>query len=349
MNAEQAAELLDAWCGATDTAALRRDAAGRLIPAVPLPDWFERHVARVDPQAPAGLNVLSSFFEHALDEAQRFLDAAEHSHALDCGIWEESCAGQREFFQAHALRHNGRRGLIVRRLGPEFSAHRERLQTARDQLLEGERLEALVRARTHEVRAREEQIALRLLYAVGARDKETGAHVRRLGLYAAAVAECIGWSAAQVDNIRVAAPMHDIGKIGIPDAILQKPAALTDPEWRVMQTHAAIGGDMLASDIPLLAMAADIARHHHERWDGSGYPDGLAAEATPEAARIVAIADVYDALVHARVYKPAWDEDSVLDELQRLAGSHFDPRLLAAFLERIDTMRQIRRDYPDER
>ena len=216
-------------------------------------------------------------------------------------------------------------------------------------MLEGERLEALVRARTHEVRAREEQIALRLLYAVGARDKETGAHVRRLGLYAAAVAECIGWSAAQVDNIRVAAPMHDIGKIGIPDAILQKPAALTDPEWRVMQTHAAIGGDMLASDIPLLAMAADIARHHHERWDGSGYPDGLAAEATPEAARIVAIADVYDALVHARVYKPAWDEDSVLDELQRLAGSHFDPRLLAAFLERIDTMRQIRRDYPDER
>ena len=126
--------------------------------------------------------------------------------------------------------------------------------------------------------------------------------------------------------------MHDIGKLGIPDAILHKPGKLDADEWKIMQTHSTVGYKILSkSKAPLLQMAATVAHYHHEKWDGSGYPEGLKGEAIPEMARIVAIADVFDALTTKRPYKEVWPIDRVMETLQASVGSHFDPRLIACF------------------
>ncbi|HDX8589365.1 TPA: HD domain-containing protein, partial [Aeromonas dhakensis] len=134
--------------------------------------------------------------------------------------------------------------------------------------------------------------------------------------------------------LELAAPMHDMGKIGIPDHILKKPGPLTEEEWVIMRTHPRIGYEILSrSDAPIFRMAAEIALHHHEKWDGSGYPAGETGEGIPEASRIVAIADVFDALSVRRPYKEPWPLEQVLATLRDGAGQHFDPRLLARFLE----------------
>jgi len=143
--------------------------------------------------------------------------------------------------------------------------------------------------------------------------------------------------------------MHDIGKIGIPDAILQKPGKLTPEEFAVMKTHTRIGADILSgSKAPMLQMARDIALNHHERWDGKGYPRGLAAKAIPECARIVAIVDVYDALTHDRVYRPALPESEVLTIMQQGAGAHFDPLLMTFFFLHFSEIRRIATEHPDD-
>ena len=206
-----------------------------------------------------------------------------------------------------------------------------------------------VRKATDALRRTQEEVALRLIAASEYRDNETGSHIRRLGLYAAEMAKELGWSVSRVEQIRAAAPMHDIGKIGIPDAILQKPESLTPDEWKVMQTHAEIGQRILSgTDIPLLDMAAQIAGGHHERWNGGGYPSGLKGELIPLSARIVAVADVYDALTHARCYKPAWPEDKATELIQARAGEHFDPDLVVLFMDNLSVMREIRIGTPDE-
>jgi len=204
-------------------------------------------------------------------------------------------------------------------------------------------LERQARERTADVRRREEELALRLVSASEYRDNETGAHIRRIGLYSGVLAEALGWSAHGVDDIRIAATMHDVGKIGVPDTILLKPGKLTPREFDVIKTHTEIGAGILdGSDIPLLQMAHEIALSHHERWDGSGYPRGLAGEEIPESARIVAIADVYDALVHERVYKPAVSESDTLALMTAERGKHFDPRIFDFFLSVVDNFRAIR-------
>jgi putative two-component system response regulator len=206
-----------------------------------------------------------------------------------------------------------------------------------------ERLEAEVRKRTAEIRMREEEIALRLVAAAEYRDTDTGAHIRRIGMYSAVLAETLGWPAAMVDDLRVAAMMHDIGKIGVPDSILRKPATLTPEEFEIIKQHTVIGARILEeSHVPLLEMAREIALCHHEWWDGSGYPRRLAEHDIPESARIVAVVDVYDALVHTRVYRPAVPEAEVIDILLRDRELHFDPRILDAFLASLDAMREIR-------
>ncbi len=181
------------------------------------------------------------------------------------------------------------------------------------------------------------------------RDEETGIHVRRVGLVSEVLARSVGWSVAEVDCIRQAAPMHDVGKIGIPDAILRKPGKLTPEEFEVMKTHTSIGARMLAdSDVPMLQMAEQIAIGHHERWDGRGYPNGLAGQDIPECARIVAIADVFDALTHARVYKPAMSEDEALTVMRSEAGTQFDSLLLTHFFLHLPEIHRIAREHPDE-
>jgi putative two-component system response regulator len=134
----------------------------------------------------------------------------------------------------------------------------------------------------------------------------------------------------------LAAPLHDVGKIGIPDSILRKPGPLTAAEFAIMQTHTLIGADMLADGATRhIRMAETIARSHHEWWNGGGYPDGLAGDAIPLSARIVAVADVYDALTHARPYRGAWKRDRVIAELRRKTGTHFEPRVVQAFLDSV--------------
>jgi putative two-component system response regulator len=206
-----------------------------------------------------------------------------------------------------------------------------------------------VRSATEALRRTQEEVALRLIAAAEYRDNETGAHIRRLGLYAAAMGELLGWEVDRIDQIRMAAPMHDVGKIGIPDAILQKKGKLTPEEWEIMKTHAEIGRRILSdTKIPLLDMGAEVAGGHHERWDGGGYPAGLKGEAIGIEARIVAIVDVYDALTHKRCYKPAWPEEEAIAHIQSQTGSHFDPDLVDLFVANLDTMRAIRMSNPDE-
>ncbi len=206
-------------------------------------------------------------------------------------------------------------------------------------------LEHKVEERTAEVRNREEQIIFRLLSASEFRDDETGAHVRRIGLYASAMAKQLGWGPEAVDDIRLAAPMHDVGKIGIPDRILQKPGRLTRKEFEIMKKHTEIGARILDNpDVPLLRMAKEIALSHHEKWDGSGYPYGLAGESIPEAGRIVAVIDVYDALVYDRVYRRAVPEKKALSKINEGRGTHFDPRILDCFISLLPEIRLIREE-----
>ena len=198
-------------------------------------------------------------------------------------------------------------------------------------------LEEQVRERTSELRATELEIIKRLGQAVESRDEETGEHIERIAGLCHKLGLAAGLGADEAELLRRASAMHDVGKIAIPDDILHKPEPLTAEERDVMQRHTEVGGDLLAgSRSPVVQLGEVIARTHHERWDGSGYPAGLAGEAIPLAGRICAICDVFDALVSARPYKTAWAVEDALDEIRALSGSHFDPRLVELFLGLVD-------------
>ena len=210
------------------------------------------------------------------------------------------------------------------------------------------RLSELVLARTRELEQTRLEIIRRLGRAAEFKDDETGQHVIRMSHFTRILAEAIGMPPAEVDVLFNAAPMHDVGKIGIPEAILLKPGKLTDEEWQVMRRHPAIGAGIIGKhDHPLLETARIVALTHHEKWDGSGYPRGLKGERIPLVGRIVAIADVFDALISERPYKHAWPEAEAVAYLQREAGNHFDPRLVELFVQRLPEIRQIRELYAD--
>ena len=163
-------------------------------------------------------------------------------------------------------------------------------------------------------------------------DDDTSQHAQRVGVAAALIAEALELPAPFVDMIRDAAPLHDIGKIGISRRILLKPGKLTPAEWMHMMRHVEMGAQILApARSPVLRLAAEIARTHHERWDGNGYVAGLAGEEIPLSGRITALADVWDTLTHERPYKPAWSEERALAEIASGSGAHFDPRVVEAF------------------
>jgi len=180
-------------------------------------------------------------------------------------------------------------------------------------------------------------------------DTDTGVHIWRMAAYACALATAAGWAESDVEDLRLAAPMHDLGKIGIPDEILKAQRRLTAEEWIVMRTHCAIGSNILReSNCKVFVMAAEIAQSHHERWDGSGYPEGLVGDAIPESARIVALADVFDALTMKRPYKEPWSIEDSLAEIQKGAGRHFDPRLEALFEKILPQLLQIKEKWEKE-
>ncbi|GAC1431010.1 MAG: response regulator [Chloroflexota bacterium] len=194
-------------------------------------------------------------------------------------------------------------------------------------------LEDRVRARTAALEAAGLEILHRLGLAAEYRDDDTGQHIQRVGNTAARLARALSLPEDEVEVIRQAAPLHDVGKIGIPDRFLLKPASLTTEEFALMKTHTTLGADVLhRSPFAILQKAEEIALSHHERWDGTGYPRGLVGEEIPLSGRIVAVADVFDALTHARPYKGAWPAPDALAEIERLSGTHFDPRVVAAFL-----------------
>lgn len=211
-----------------------------------------------------------------------------------------------------------------------------------------ERLEEQVQEQIQLVRSSHEEIATRMISAISARDYETGEHILRIGAYSQEIALTMGWNGVYSEQIRIAATMHDIGKIGIPDHILMKRGPLTPDERRAMERHTQIGAEMLrGSDNPILQMAERIALNHHERFNGKGYPNGISGETIPIEARIVAVCDVYDALVHARCYKAAWPEEEALALIRRERGEHFDPVIVDAFFQVLETIQGLRLRYRD--
>jgi len=230
-------------------------------------------------------------------------------------------------------------------------------------------LEQRVRERTAELEYSRAEVIWRLGKAGEFRDSDTGFHVVRVGLYARTLAETMGLESAHAEEIFLSAPLHDIGKIGIPDRILLKPGKLDPEEWEIMKTHATIGGQILRAkpvaqehtrtlnslarldDVisnPFAEVGAVIAENHHENWDGSGYPFGRVGEEIPISARITSVADVFDALCSKRPYKKAFSEDEVLRMMRQAAGNKFDPEVCKAFEDSLDDFREIRSNFRDD-
>ena len=181
------------------------------------------------------------------------------------------------------------------------------------------------------------------------RSKDTGEHVKRVAKYSKVLAKAYGLSQKDVQILEMASPMHDIGKIAIPDKILNKPGELTPSEYEIIKTHAQKGYDMLqVSNRELFKVASQIALTHHERYDGTGYPNGLKGEEIPIFGRITAIADVFDAIGSDRCYKKAWDLDEVLKYIKDNSGTHFDPKLVQLCFDNIDKILEIREKYQDK-
>ena len=202
--------------------------------------------------------------------------------------------------------------------------------------------------RMEELRASRLAIVQRLGLAAEYKDNETGLHVIRMSHYARLLAMAAGLDEQAVDDVFIAAPMHDIGKIGIPDHILQKPGRLTPDEWEVMQTHPGIGAHIIGRhDSGMLAVAHDVALAHHEKWDGSGYPNKLCGEQIPLAGRIVAVADVFDALTSVRPYKPAWKLEDACAWMREQRGGHFEPRLVDLFLDQLPEILQVKETWAE--
>ncbi len=206
-------------------------------------------------------------------------------------------------------------------------------------------LERMIAERTRELDEARAETLRQLAIAAEYRDDETYQHTERVGHIASRIALGLNLPAGQVTLLRQAAPLHDVGKLAIPDCILLKPGKLTEEEFGVMKTHAELGARLLSSgSSPVLQMAAVIAATHHERWDGGGYPKCLAGEAIPLVGRIVAVADVFDALIHDRPYKEAWPIERAIEEIGRGAGSQFDPRVVTAFLALGDELGTLREE-----
>ncbi len=206
-----------------------------------------------------------------------------------------------------------------------------------------------VRKATEVILQRERDTVFRLCKAAEYRDPETGAHILRMAHYSQLIAKHLGLPADQQELLLEAAPMHDLGKVGISDNILLKPGRLNEAEFEIMKQHASFGYELLKdSTSRVLQAGAEIALSHHEKFDGSGYPQGLKGNAIPIFSRIVAVADVFDALTSERPYKKAWTLEEAVDFLNAGAGSHFDPRCVQAFLNGFDEVLDIRDRYQEE-
>jgi putative two-component system response regulator len=208
----------------------------------------------------------------------------------------------------------------------------QRLTLAQNQQLNliNENLENLVQKRTFQLEEAVREGIVMLAMAAEAKDDDTGGHIHRIQRTTGEICSGLKMSSEESDQISFFSIMHDVGKIRIPDRILKKQGSLTDKEWSIMRTHC-VTGEKILGNKPFYQTAREIARSHHERWDGNGYPDGLKGESIPLAARVVTVADVFDALTHKRPYKPAWTVQAALEEMQAMSGKIFDPKILNVF------------------
>ncbi|MEJ2048165.1 MAG: HD domain-containing protein, partial [Dehalococcoidia bacterium] len=210
-------------------------------------------------------------------------------------------------------------------------------------------LEHMVTQRTGELLASRAQIIRRLGRAAEFKDNETGNHVLRMSHYARLIGQKLGIGEKAEEILFNTAPMHDIGKLGIPDSILRKPGKLTPDEWELMKRHSTIGAEIIGKhDDDLLGTARIIALTHHEKWDGSGYPQGLAGEDIPRVGRIVALADVLDALLSERPYKPAYTIEESIAMIQEQSGKHFDPVMVEALISVLPEVAKIKETFADD-
>lgn len=336
-------KLLTAVYDALNMVVFVRETDGQFTLHTAAPDWLVFFLGKSSYPQTCALAEVFPYLTCFMDDAEQHWQARQ-TFPLTSGSWIETDAlGNDLALEATALWVNEQAVLLLQNLGEKYRQEVSRLQQVRNGLLTQEKLENEVQKRTLKIKQREEEIAIKLVSLTSYRDEETGAHVRRIGLYAAAMARALNWSTQQVDDIRLAAPMHDLGKIGIPDKILLKKGKLTDAEFSIMKRHTEIGAKMLQdTNIPALDMAAEIAFCHHEKWDGTGYPRELKGEEIPIAARITSIVDIYDALVHERVYKKAMSEKDAIALMGTMSGKHLDPDLFAIFLELLPVMRRIR-------
>jgi CHASE2 domain-containing sensor protein len=238
--------------------------------------------------------------------------------------------------------------LLVVTAGALVAIHLAERRDRRRLERESAMLEGLVRERTAELREAQFEIVRRLAQAAESRDEETGQHIERISRMCGMLARAVGLTDAEAELIGEAAALHDVGKIGIPDAVLLKPGRLSAEEWDIMRRHPVIGARMLeGSASPLMQRAETIALTHHERWNGAGYPAGLAGTDIPLEGRICAVCDVFDALLSPRCYKPAWPLEEVLAELERQRGEQFDPELVDAFLKLVPELyRELYAEVP---
>ena len=210
-------------------------------------------------------------------------------------------------------------------------------------------LDGMVKERTKELNHTRLEVIRRLGRAAEYRDDMTGYHIIRMSRYSQLLALAAGMGEKEAEVLLNASPMHDIGKIGIPDNVLLKPGKLDLEEWKIMQTHVDIGVEILSgSNSALMDMAAEVAQNHHEKWDGSGYPCALTGENIPLTGRVVAVADVFDALTTERPYKKAWPIEEAVEFLKDQSGKHFDPRLVELFLEILPDILAVREQYSEE-
>ncbi|MCK5022621.1 MAG: two-component system response regulator [Candidatus Aenigmarchaeota archaeon] len=209
-------------------------------------------------------------------------------------------------------------------------------------------LDGMVKERTKELNDTRLEVIRRLGRAAEYRDDMTGFHIIRMSRYSQLLALAVGMSEFEAEMLLNASPMHDIGKIGIPDHVLLKPGKLDAEEWTIMKTHVDIGVEILSgSDSELMDMASEVAQNHHEKWDGSGYPQAIAGEDIPLTGRVVAVADVFDALTTERPYKEAWPVEKAIEFLKEQSGKHFDPKLVEQFLGIMPDILNIRTEYSE--
>jgi len=228
--------------------------------------------------------------------------------------------------------------IVLARVKTHLALHRQNAE-----------LESKVRVRTDELTQTRFEIIRRLGRAAEFRDNETGLHVVRMSHFSRQIARAYCESEDWAEMVFNAAPMHDVGKIGVPDGILLKPGKLTDEEWEIMRKHPEIGAHILGDGThEIMSMSREIALAHHEKWDGTGYPTGLKGENIPLAARVIAIADVFDALTTERPYKKAWSVTDAVTFMTQQSGTHFDPKLLDCFLVKLDDILKVREKYAEQ-